>query len=159
MSLESLKLDENKRTVIIGIGSELRGDDYAGLKVIDEMRAVGLDAENLLLIQAGNMPEKFTSSVKEFNPDNVILIDSVEADMEPGSVSLVDPSDIVTDSVSSHKLPLSKLMNYLEEETEARIDLVGIQVKDLEVGSGLSEQVKDSIKNLVEFFVKELTQS
>lgn len=159
MSLESLKLDENKRTVIIGIGSELRGDDYAGLKVIDEMRAMGLDAENLLLIQAGNMPEKFTSSVKEFDPDNVLLIDSVEADMEPGSVSLVDPSDIVTDSVSSHKLPLSKLMNYLEEETEARIDLVGIQVKDLEVGSGLSEQVKDSIKNLVEFFVKELTQS
>lgn len=159
MSLESLKLDENKRTVIIGIGSELRGDDYAGLKVIDEMRAVGLDAENLLLIQAGNMPEKFTSSVKEFDPDNVLLIDSVEADMEPGSVSLVDPSDIVTDSVSSHKLPLSKLMNYLEEETEARIDLVGIQVKDLEVGSGLSEEIKDSIKNLVEFFVKELTQS
>ncbi len=159
MGLESLDLDENKRTVIIGIGSELRGDDTAGLKVIDEMRAAGLDAENLLLIQAGNMPEKFTSSVKEFDPDRVLLIDSVEAGMDPGSVSLVDPSDIVTDSVSTHKLPLSKLMEYLEEETEARVDLVGIQAKELEVGSDLSEEVRDSVKNLVKFLVEELTQS
>ncbi len=158
MNLDSLDLDENKRTAIIGIGSELRGDDSAGLKVIDEMRAVGLDVENLLLIQAGNMPEKFTSSVKEFNPDNIVLIDSVEAGMEPGAISLVDPDDIVTDSVSTHKLPLSKLMDYLKEETEAKVDLVGIQAKNLEVSSDLSDEVSDSLKDLIKFFSEKFSQ-
>ncbi len=158
MNLESLNLEKNKRVVIIGIGSELRGDDSAGLKLINELRGVGLDSENLLLIQAGNMPEKFTSKIKEFDPDNIILIDSVEAGMDPGSVSVVDPSDIVTDSVSTHKLPLSQLMDYLEKETGARVDLVGIQAKDLEVGSELSEEVKDSLKNLAKVLVKELSQ-
>lgn len=157
MNLDSLDLEKSNRTVIMGIGSDLRGDDAAGLKVIDEIRALDLDSENLLLIQAGSMPEKFTSKVKEFDPENIILIDSVDAGKKHGVVSLVDPEDIVKDSVSTHKLPLSKLMDYLEKETEARVDLVGIQVKDMEVGTDLSEEVRDSVKELVKFLVGELT--
>ncbi|KXB05163.1 hypothetical protein AKJ49_01375 [candidate division MSBL1 archaeon SCGC-AAA382A03] len=143
------------RVVIMGIGNEFRGDDSAGVRLVEGIRE-RIDSENVLLINAGNVPEKFTSNVKKFDPDFIFLVDSVEIGEDSGTVLLVDPEDIVNQKVSSHRLPLSMLIEYLEGETEAEVVFIGIQPERREMGVELSEEVRKSVRDLVEILSKKL---
>ncbi len=140
------------RTVLVGIGNRSRGDDAAGLKVVDKV-GEKIDREEILFLNTGTVPEKYTSKIKEFEPDNILLIDSVEIEEEPGTVSLVDPDGILKEKVSSHRLPLSMLIEYLEEETDGEVFFIGIQPKRLDIGDEMSEPVRESIEYLVEILI------
>ncbi len=139
----------------MGIGSESRGDDAAGIKVVTQLRKE-ISSPDVLFIDGGTVPENYTSKVKKFEPKTVILIDSVHFGEEPGTVSRVDPSEIVQESVSTHRLPLSKLIEYLKIETDAEVILLGIQPENLDIGSGISEKVQKSVDELVSTLKKEL---
>ncbi len=155
MNLENFELNEDDRVVILGIGNKTRGDDAAGIRTIQKLED-RLESENLLLINTGNTPEKFTSKVKKFEPDKVLLIDSIDSGSEPGTITLAKSSDVSSYSVSTHRLPLSKLMDYLEKETGAKIRLLGMQVENIGRGTKISQNVKESIDEIVEKLSKKM---
>lgn len=155
MNLENFELNENDRIVILGIGNNTRGDDAAGIRTIQKLEDK-LDSENLLLINCVNTPEKFTSKVKKFEPDKVLLIDSIDSGSETGTITLAKSSDVSSYSVSTHRLPLSKLMDYLEKETGGKIRLLGIQVENIGRSTEISQDVKESIDEIVEKISKKL---
>ncbi|KXB07413.1 hypothetical protein AKJ52_00240 [candidate division MSBL1 archaeon SCGC-AAA382C18] len=141
-------LNTNDRYAILGIGNKFRGDDAIGVRVIEEIRK-RIDSPRILLINAKTVPEKFTSKVKDFEPDHTLLIDSIDMGEDPGTVSIVDPEEITNQKISSHRLPLSMLMQYLEDETEAESTLIGIQAGRTEMGNEISEDVRETINYLV----------
>ena len=109
--------------VVMGIGNPCRGDDAAGSMVAQLIS----DAPGVRVIDAQDVPENYLRQVVGESPDTVVLIDSVDLDSAPGSVALLDKDEVAGYWPSTHRMPLSLLMDYLERETQARIFLIAIQ--------------------------------
>ena len=136
------------RTCLIGIGSDLRGDDSAGLVVIRQMLQHSY-ADNLCLIEGGPAPENVTGQIRAFHPDLVILVDAAHMDMPPGTIQWIPLESIDGMSASSHSLPLSMLASYLTAEIGCEVTVLGIQPVQNEIGFGLSSFVKSAVDEIV----------
>ena len=141
------------RTCLIGIGSDLRGDDSAGLMVARQLLKHP-HAENLLIIEGGPAPENVTGQIRAFHPDNVILIDAAHMDEPPGTVQWIPLDSIDGMSASSHSLPLSMLASYLTAEIGCEVTVLGIQPVQNEIGFGLSSFVKSAVDEITKEFRK-----
>lgn len=141
---------------IVGVGSDMRGDDVAGIEVVRRLRRK-LESSKVLLIEGGVTPENFTGQMRRFKPTHVLLIDATDFDSEPGDVVLAEPETIVGQSISTHTLPLSILADYLREQTGAKIMLLGIQPARAQMGAEMSELVKDAIERVKEALMEELS--
>lgn len=144
------------RVVVVGVGSEMRGDDAAGVEVVRKLRKV-LKSPNVLLIEGGVAPENVTSQIRRFKPSHVILIDATDFGDEPGEIILVKPSAIAGQFISTHTIPLSILAEYLQGQTNAKIVLLGIQPARAHMGAEMSRAVRDSIKRITEIMMRELS--
>jgi Ni,Fe-hydrogenase maturation factor len=60
----------------------------------------------------------------------------------------VDPSSIVSEDISTHRIPLSALVKYLEAEIACRVSILGIQPASMDLGSTLSPSVCRAGKRL-----------
>jgi hydrogenase 3 maturation protease len=76
----------------------------------------------------------------------------VVMEKEPGTIELIDKNKIAQYNVSTHAMPLSFLIKYLETTGSFKIRLLGIQPKNMELGDYLSVEVKESIQELVTLF-------
>ncbi len=141
---------------IVGVGSDMRGDDVAGIEVVRRLRRK-LESSKVLLIEGGVTPENFTGQMRRFKPTHVLLIDATDFGSEPGDVVLAEPEAIVGQSISTHTLPLSILADYLREQTGAKIMLLGIQPARAQMGAKMSEPVKDAIERVKEALMGELS--
>jgi hydrogenase maturation protease HycI len=150
-----LAIPPHARIAIIGLGNEFRGDDAAGVCVVRNLQE-DLDSPELLIINVGSIPENFTSKVRDFNPTHVILIDTVDFGEKPGTIARVDAGDIAEQAISTHRLPLSMLMSYIHKQTGAEVILIGIQPARVEMGSKMSPQVKEGVKELVDLLTEKL---
>lgn len=151
-------LRKDLRVAIVGVGSELRGDDVAGLALVRRIRGE-LDDPNVLLVEGGTVPENFTSKIKRFKPSLVIFVDAADFGGEPGDMILADRESIVGSSISTHSLPLSLLAEYLEKETGAKPYLLGIQPSATERVEGMSPEVEEAVETLGRELVSALKRS
>ena len=135
------------RTCLVGIGSDLRGDDSAGLLVVRSLQH--LQSSNLLIIDGGPTPENFSSKIKKFNPELIIFIDAAHMDEPPGTVQWIPLESIDGMSASTHSLPLSLLANYLTTELGCRIAILGIQPAQNETGSSSSLLVQAAKEEII----------
>ena len=67
----------------------------------------------------------------------------------PGFVRLVSKEEISNYSISTHAIPISFLINYLEMSTGAKIALIGIQPMNMEIGHEMTMDVKKSAINVL----------
>jgi hydrogenase 3 maturation protease len=141
--------------VVVGVGSEARGDDAAGIEVVRKLKKV-LKSPNVLLIEGGVAPENFTSQIRRFKPSHIIFIDAADFDAKPGEIVLAEPEAITGQFISTHIMPLSILAKYIREQIGAKIALLGIQPARVRMGVEVSRPVKDSIKQIVEIMLREL---
>jgi hydrogenase 3 maturation protease len=143
------------RVAVVGIGSEMRGDDAAGIEVVRGLREV-LESPNVLLVEGGTVPENFTSRIKLFKPSHIIFVDAADFGGEPGEVVLADPSAITGQLISTHTIPLSVISKYLREETRAKVALLGIQPARANMDEKMSKTVRNSIEWVKETLLEKL---
>jgi hydrogenase 3 maturation protease len=145
---------KERRIALIGIGNPMRGDDNAGLAVIDDlkkrimMRDISL--ENVLLMKAGSTPENFTFEIRRFNPTHVLMIDAAQMNEKPGEARLLSPDNIGGVSISTHNLPLNILAEFIKRTTGAKIAVIGIQPEETEFGTKMSLEIKKAAKRISE---------
>jgi len=151
----SLALRGARRVAIVGIGSDLRADDAAGVEVVRRLRR-HLTSLNVLLIDAGVAPENFTAKIKKFGPSHVLMIDATDLGLKPGAASIVDLSAITGPSIFSHRLPLSIFVDYLRAHVETKIILIGIQPANARIGSEMNDQVKKAVDEVSSVILKTL---
>jgi hydrogenase 3 maturation protease len=134
---------------VVGIGSELNGDDAAGIHVARELaRAAGIPA-NFLALDGGSIPENASGPLRKFKPDLVILVDAADMGVEPGTVAWLEVDQIDGMSASSHTLPLSVLGGYLESEIGCGVHYLGIQPARLDFAAELTPPVKAAVREIV----------
>jgi len=139
----------------VGIGNTARKDDAAGVRVITRLR--GKVPEGVHLLDVGTTPENYSSKMKQLAPTRIMFFDAVEMDQDAGTYCFIDEETLVSQSVSTHKQPLSMLMVVLKHGLpEAGVRLVGIQPKTTEFGFGMSAPVNRAVDALVGELLKAL---
>lgn len=118
------------KTVIIGCGSSLRGDDAAGLAVLDILKKMALP-ENIDLMAAGLPGLGLLDQLAGY--DNAILVDAVSNGGTAGEVLEFDLSALEQHKlrpVSLHDLDLAEVLalGYLlrRDEMPQQLSFVGI---------------------------------
>ena len=144
------------KVTILGIGSEIRSDDAVGLKVVEHLSEMKLD--NVQLINAGTVPESFTGQIREYAPTHVLMVDAAHIEEEPGESRII-PTQLICDvCLSTHKLPLTVLTNYLDKTLGAKVGLVGIQPLSILFGEELSPQLVKAALDVAETINKALKE-
>jgi len=149
-------LEKATRVVVVGVGSDLRGDDAVGVEMVRRLRG-RIRSPNVLMIEGGAAPENFTSQIRRFKPSHIVILDAIDFQARPGDVILADPEAIAGRSFSTHTVPLSLLAGYLKEQTGARIILLGIQPGEIGPGSRMGEAVKASMEKVLEILTEKLS--
>jgi hydrogenase 3 maturation protease len=144
------------RTAVLGIGSELRGDDAAGIFAARLLMERLPHTEHLLVLDAGPVPENFTGPLRRFQPDLVILIDAAHMGALPGEIRWLDPQDTTGFSASTHSLPLHVFASYLAHELGCEVRLLGIQPANTGFDRELSPEVKTGVHQAVEALIQTL---
>jgi hydrogenase 3 maturation protease len=137
------------RIGIVGIGNEMRGDDFVGSYLARRLAPNLEERENILIVDAGPAPENCTHILRQFKPEFVILIDAAEMEKEPGSIQWIPWQDTIGFSASTHSLPLQIFAKYLSQELCCEIYLLGIQPLDTNLDTGLTPAVQDTAENVI----------
>ena len=132
------------KVVIVGIGHPLRGDDALGPCLVKRLEG-HIDA---LCIDAGSAPENYLGKIVKASPDVVLFIDAVDFSQEPGYYKILEQEEILKTGFTTHDLSPRMLIEYLTTETKAKIYLLGIQPKDLELGGEISAPVQKALTEL-----------
>jgi hydrogenase 3 maturation protease len=141
-------------TIVLGIGNRLGGDDAAGTCVVDmlnqrQQRAKAILPAEIMAIDAGTAPESYTSVIRRRRPDLLILVDAADMGLSPGALRTIMPEKISIVSFSTHHIPLSMFVSYVNEFC-GKVLLVGVQPEQTETGMGISKAVRKSVKKLAE---------
>lgn len=140
------------KIVILGVGNPMRGDDGVGPALLDKLR----DSINAELIDTGEVPESYFGRVINANPDTIIFIDATQMGMMPGSIALIEISQLNHYSNNTHRMTLGIFARFLQSETGADVFLIGIQPASTTLGEKMSTHVEMSIDCLAEVFIKKL---
>lgn len=147
-------LQNRDKLVILGIGNQLRGDDYLGSLLAQNLSRSLKTNNQVTVIDSGVVPENFTGVIKKENPTHIILIDAADMKKQPGYIKIIKKNQINDYNISTHAMPLSFLIKYFEHFTKARIILIGIQPKEMELADHISEEIKESMEYLMELFIE-----
>ncbi|HSO26167.1 MAG TPA: hydrogenase maturation peptidase HycI [Methanobacteriaceae archaeon] len=139
---------------MLAIGNELRGDDGLGPLFAKKISQITNDSSNVVVIDGGTVPENFTGSLRNEKPTHVILIDAVEMNGNPGDIEFIEKERISQFNVSTHAMPISFLIKYLETTSSFKIILIGIQPKKMVLGEEVTLEVENSLNDLVNIFKK-----
>jgi len=142
------------RTIVLGIGNRLGGDDAAGTAVVDRLnqrhqRAGVPISTEIMAIDAGTAPESYTSVIRRHRPDLLILVDAADMGLPAGAQRTIPPEKISTLAFSTHSMPLSVLLSYVKEFC-GKVLLIGLQPAHTEIGEHISRAVRRSVKELAE---------
>ena len=131
--------------IFMCIGNRDGGDDAVGPYIADKLKKEWIN--NSLVLDCGTVPENFTSVIKQHNPKNLVIIDAIEMGLKPGEVRIVQKDKIGIMHISTHGIPISVLINYLEEHVD-NILLIGIQPKAM--SGEMTETVKKKSDILID---------
>jgi hydrogenase maturation protease len=144
------RLKEAHRIAIIGIGDELSPFDCLGMLAAREIEKLHLP--NFTVFFAGTVPENVTAQIRRFQPDNVILLDSADMGVRPGTIAVLKPGRIQANLVSTHVIPLSAIMKFIAQDSKTRVTLLGIQPDVSESGKRLSDSDQDFFNQNLQYF-------
>lgn len=143
------------RVAVLGVGSDLRGDDGVGPYLSEKLAL--LNNDSFLSINGDLVPENFTQDLRKFQPKNVIIIDAAFMEKMAGEVEIITINEVTGVSFSSHSMPLSVLGKYLSKEIDSNVFILGIQAERVDFGSDISEKVKEAADNIYEIIKKEIS--
>lgn len=136
--------------IIVTVGNRMRRDDGLGPYIASKLKS----SANLVIIDAGFLPENIIDRVVQLNPDHIIFIDAADFKGKPGEVRVIDESEISEYTLSTHAVPLKLVAAIIRSEVSARISYVGIQPKDVGFGEGLSREVQRAADEMIKEFKK-----
>jgi hydrogenase maturation protease len=145
-----------KDTLIIGIGSILRGDDGIGSRVIDELEKHSLP-ENIALERGDLSGLDLLKYFPKFK--NIIIIDAADMKEKPGTIRIFDLKDIKNnafqDAVSTHGMALPETLALSEKlDIKSQIKIIGIQPKDVSFNLNLTDKIEELIPSVVKLITE-----
>jgi hydrogenase 3 maturation protease len=152
-TLDELFADGLDRTLLISLGNSLRSDDGVGPYLAQQLEKIpGVMIEN-----AGDRPERAIDFVSNHRPQKIIFLDAADFGGRPGALRRIETSELAAErSLSSHRLPLAALIDWIEAEYSARCLCLGIQAGSMQLGEELTPAVAETTAQMIEWFEQRL---
>ena len=131
-------------SLVLTVGNSLMGDDGAGPLLCERLEAAPVPGWTV--IDGGSMPENVTYAVKAMKPQRLLIVDVAALGLAPGEMRFVDKERIrAMGMASTHNMPLSFIMDELEQEIE-QVVFLGIQPQEV----GFCLPVTDAVQQAVD---------
>jgi hydrogenase 3 maturation protease len=132
---------------VVGIGDQLLPHDRLGMLAAEAIEDLHLPGVRVFF--AGTVPESMTGPIRRFRPEHVLFLDAAEMGYPPGTVAIVEPEGIHATLFSTHVLPLSLVMEFLEKDAHTRVTLIGIEPETLSRGTEPTLGEREGIDHLL----------
>ena len=147
---EQLSKLRGSKTVIIGIGNTLKGDDGVGPFVCQQLREAKISAES---IDTGTVPENYIQKIIKKSPRNLLVIDAIDFKAAPAAIEIFKPEQLSSFVSSTHALSPRLFAEMVSRDIKADVYFVGIQPADTQLGDPMSPQVSQAAKQLVQMLI------
>ncbi|MBM3788805.1 MAG: hydrogenase maturation protease [Acidobacteria bacterium] len=136
----------SRRPCLVGIGNPDRSDDGVGPRIVAAVRERA--AGTVPILDAGDVLENYLFPIAETACRDVVLIDAVAADMEPGTLVFGPLEDFSgVSSGFSHK-PSLHLCARILAQSGKRTWLLGIVPRSLDYGAGLTAEIEEAARGM-----------
>jgi hydrogenase 3 maturation protease len=135
----------NTKTLIVGIGNLLKGDDAAGPIVCQKLCDAGASAE---IIDAGTAPENYIQAIIRKTPESLLVIDAIDFGASAGAIEVFRPEQLTSFIISTHSLSPHLFVDMICREIEIDVYFIGIQPAHTQLGQAVSSQVSQAIQEL-----------
>jgi hydrogenase maturation protease HycI len=132
------------KTLIMGVGNILRGDDAFGPELVNRLRESSFPC-----IDAGTTPENQIGASAKHDPLIILIADAVHMELEPGTCRILERDEILANTgFTTHDLSQVLFMERLEETTGARVLMLAVQPGQLGFGTPMSAPVQATLEGL-----------
>jgi len=138
--------------LIVAVGNSFRSDDGVGPYIAQGLSKI----KDLRLINAGYNPENIIEDVIKIAPERILIIDAADFRGKFGTVRIIPEEKIPQTSLSTHAIPLNIITAIIRESIETTVFFIGIQPKSVNLGEGLSDDVKNSADKIIEIIQKNM---
>ena len=147
---EQLSNLRNSKTIILGIGNTLKGDDGVGPWICSK-----LDKKiRVEIIDAGTVPENYIQTIIKKAPENLLIIDAIDFCVSPGTIQLFRPHQLDSLIISTHSLSPRVFIDMITQEIDVQVYFLGIQPLQTQIGSSLSNAVDKAAQQLISILTK-----
>jgi len=143
--------NSERPVVVCGIGNSTRGDDACGPYVVEMLKNKD---SRLSLIDCGLAPENFTGKIKHINPRMIVIVDAADLGRDAGCFEKIDIEKIKGQLMSTHKLPVSLFIEFLQKEIGCDVEFIGIQPKGLGFCEDMSDECVIGCEKVVEIILE-----
>jgi hydrogenase 3 maturation protease len=145
---------------VLGIGSEIRGDDAAGVLAVNALASLSKKTPlppSVHLINCGTTPENFSGMLRKIQPDYILMLDAGDFGGEPAEIQLFSRELAVGFGASTHALPLATFADYLVSELNCDCSLLLIQPVCIDLLAPVNEEVESAATQAAEFLFQLLS--
>ena len=142
-NLLELLQNQNQTLLFVGIGNVLRTDDGAGVYISERIT----ERNHIKTLTVEVSIENYIQKINSYNADNIILIDSVNFQREPGFYSLLPVSELLDFTTNTHNISLKNISEFFS----GNVRILGIQPETIKFGEGLTASVERSAEEIVGF--------
>lgn len=129
------------KTVIVGIGNILKGDDAFGSLFVEKLKG----KVKAVCIDAGISLESYAGKIVKESPDTILFVDACHLGLKPGEYRILKPEEILKSGFTTHDLSPRVVIEYLKGETRADIYMLGVQPENISLGSEMSAAVRRTL--------------
>ena len=147
---EQLNKLRGSKTIVLGIGHTLKGDDGAGPLVCQQLTGK-TSAE---LIDTGTVPENYIQPIIKKRPQNLLIIDAIDFGASPGSINIFKPEQLNSSVFSTHTLSPRLFVDMITQAIDVDVYFIGIQPAQTQLGQSVSAQVNQAIQSLTQTLVE-----
>ena len=147
------------RTLVLGLGNPLMGDDGAGLAALGLLQEEWELPPEVELVDGGTWGMNLLPLLESF--DQVILLDAINTRACPGALVLLRREELpryFAHKLSPHQLDLKEVLALAElrEALPRTLMAIGVQPERVELNGALSPRVQSAIRKMVALTIDQL---
>ena len=155
MLRDDLKARLKGTVLVVGIGNTLRGDDGFGPRMIERLEG----KVSARLLDVGEVPESYLGRVLEQKARTILVLDAADIGEAAGTATILEGDDLAGCNVSTHQMPLELFFRFVRENSQADVFALGVQPKQISLGSEMSPEVETTAGILSEVLIELLREA
>ncbi|HAS04178.1 MAG TPA: hypothetical protein DCR71_00155 [Dehalococcoidia bacterium] len=152
------KLKAEKKTMVLGIGNIIMGDEGFGLHVIRRLKEIGMP-EDIILEEGGVGELNLLNDLQGI--DNLVVVDIMMLPLPPGELKVFEPGNPPTEPgkaiISFHQIGVLELINLwtMMGNEEPEVTFVVTRPETIDWGTELSQALKPTVEKAADM-IKQL---
>jgi hydrogenase maturation protease len=153
-------MTENRRIVVLGLGSLIRSDDGVGVHAVRLLMEGPRVPEGVAVVEGGTLGLALLPAIEDAT--HVLALDAVNTGAAPGTVARFEMSQLrpLPGSPSVHQLGFADLMEALRwmGKVSKQMVLIGVQPSQTGWGVALSREVEAALPRLLQAALEQLEE-